>query len=329
MKEIRKQIKERQFHKVYLLTGDEEYLLIQAKQQLRAALVMEGDNMNYRLYEENKFDLNEFRELASTFPFFSEKRLLVLDRTGILKSGKDEFVAILETIPDTTCVVICEPDVDKRSKVYKWIKKNGYIAEFMKKNQTEKVLMQWITAMLKRENKKMTLQDMQIFLQNVGDDMFQIKNEVDKLISYVGAREIIGREDIEAVTSEEIQNKIFELMDAIGQGEKKKALDYYDDLILLKEPPLRILYLISRQYRILLSISDMRKKGLPDAEIAQVAGVARFFLKRYDMQARRYSKKALLASLEACARTEQEIKTGLISDQLGVESIIVSLSQKA
>ena len=46
MKEIRRQIKEREFHKVYLLTGDESYLILQAKQLLLHALVADGDEMN-------------------------------------------------------------------------------------------------------------------------------------------------------------------------------------------------------------------------------------------------------------------------------------------
>ena len=135
MKELTKQIKEKSFHKVYLLTGDEPYLVLQAKHMLKNAMIKEGDTMNYAAFTDGKIDLNTLQELAFTYPFFSEKRLLLLDGTGILKTGKDEFVSIMENMPETTCIIVCEPEVDKRSKVYKWIKKNGYVGEFLKKNQ--------------------------------------------------------------------------------------------------------------------------------------------------------------------------------------------------
>ena len=269
MKEIRRQIKEKSFYKVYLLTGDEPYLVLQAKHMLKNAMIKEGDTMNYAEFTDAKVDINTLQELAFTYPFFSEKRLLLLDGTGILKTGKDEFINIIENMPETTCILICEPEVDKRSKVYKWIKKNGYIGEFLKKNQTEKVLLRWIAALLGKEKKQIRENNAIYFLQKAGDDMFQIKNEMDKLISYVGEREEITKEDIDAIASGEVQDKIFDLVDAIARKNKAAALSYYNDLILLKEPPMHILFLIVRQYRILHIISNMRSLRKPDDAIAK------------------------------------------------------------
>lgn len=328
MKEIRRQIKEQDFQRVYLLTGDENYLILQAKELLVHAMVAEGDEMNYAVFEDSKIDLQQLRELAMTYPLFATKRVLVLDRTGIFKSGKDAFVEILQALPETTCVIICEPEVDKRSKAYKWIKKNGYVGEFLKKDQTEKVLMRWVAALLGKEKKKIRESDVRFFLERVGDDMFQIKNEIDKLISYVGEREEIRREDIEQITSGEVQNKIFELVAAIAEGKKRQALAYYDDLILLKEPPMRILFLIVRQYRILLLISNMRSLRKPDKDIAQAAGIPAFAIRKNAAQLGGYTVPILEHCIASCIQVEEEIKTGRISDQIGLETLIVGLSER-
>ena len=328
MKEIRRQIKEQDFQRVYLLTGDENYLILQAKELLVHAMVAEGDEMNYAVFEDSKIDLQQLRELAMTYPLFATKRVLVLDRTGIFKSGKDAFVEILQALPETTCVIICEPEVDKRSKAYKWIKKNGYVGEFLKKDQTEKVLMRWVAALLGKEKKKIRESDVRFFLERVGDDMFQIKNETDKLISYVGERKEISSEDIEQITSGEVQNKIFELMAAIAEGKKRQALAYYDDLILLKEPPMRILFLIVRQYRILLLISNMRSLRKPDKDIAQAAGIPAFAIRKNAAQLGGYTVPILEHCIASCIQVEEEIKTGRISDQIGLETLIVGLSER-
>ena len=118
MKEIKKQIKEKSFYKVYLLTGDEPYLILQAKHMLKNGMIREGDTMNYAEFTDAKVDINTLQELAFTYPFFSEKRLLLLDGTGILKTGKDEFVNIMDNMPETTCILICESEVDKKEWLY-------------------------------------------------------------------------------------------------------------------------------------------------------------------------------------------------------------------
>lgn len=329
MKEIKRQIKEKSFYKVYLLTGDEPYLVLQARHMLKKAMVKEGDAMNYAAFTDGKVDINTLQQLAFTYPFFSEKRVLLLDGTGILKTGKDEFVNIMEKMPETTCIVICEPEVDKRSKVFKWIKKNGYVAEFLKKNQTEKVLLRWIATLLGKEKKQIRENNALYFLQKTGDDMFQIKNETDKLIAYVGEREEITKADIDAIASGEVQDKIFELVDAIANGNKTAALQYYNDLILLKEPPMHILFLIVRQYRILHIIANMRGLRKTDDAIAKTAGIPRFVIRKNEKQLRRYGEKTLEKCMEECIQIEEEIKTGRIGDQIGVETLICKLLLKS
>ena len=71
--------------------------------------------------------------------------------------------------------------------------------KFLKKNQTEKVLLRWIAALLGKEKKQIRENNARYFLQKTGDDMFQIKNEIDKLIAYAGDREEITQADIDAV----------------------------------------------------------------------------------------------------------------------------------
>lgn len=325
MKEIKKQIKENNYSKVYLLTGDEEYLITQAKNMLKNALLPQEDTMNYHLYEETKIDLAELSENACTFPFFREKRVIILDRTGILKSGKDELVKIFDQMPDTTCMIICEPEVDKRSRGYKWIKKNGYIGEFFRKDQAEKVLLRFIASLLAREKIQIRENDALLLLQMTGNDMYQLKNEVDKLISYMGEEKIVTREMINAVISDEAENKIFDLVASIAEGQKNKAMGYYNDLLVLREPFMHILYLITRQYRVLSVVCDMKKQRKPDTQIAQVAGIPRFTIRKYESQLRHYDQKKLERCLKKCVNAEQKIKEGKIGDQMALETLIMEL----
>ena len=325
MKEITANIRERQFHKVYLLTGDEGYLIYQAGKMLKDALVHEGDEMNYTRYVEGKIDLAQVADLASTFPFFQEKRLLFFQQTNIIKTGKDEFLHILEGLPETTCIIISEPEVDKRSRTYKWIRKNGYVAEFLKKNQKEDILLKFLVRLLGQAGKKIRQEDARYILSLVGEDMFRIRTEAEKLIAYLGEEEIISREAIDEIISPQIQDKIFDMVTALAQKNQKQALAYYHDLVLLHEAPMHILYLIIRQYRILAVIKSMQALHKPDGEIAKAAGIPPFSIKRYGSQLRLYKEEQLEDCLEKAVKLEEEIKTGILPDQVGLEMLLIRL----
>lgn len=92
--------------------------------------------------------------------------------------------------------------------------------------------------------------------------MGNIDRELEKLICYCMDKDVIEAKDVEAVTTEQTTNKIFDMVNAIAEHNQKKALDLYYDLLTLKEPSMRIMYLISRQFQILLNIKDMSQKDL-------------------------------------------------------------------
>ncbi len=113
----------------------------------------------------------------------------------ILKTGKDEFVNIMDNMPETTCILICESEVDKRSKSIQVDKKEWLYWRIFKKESNRKSSSALDCSFAwKGKKKQIRENDAIYFLQKVGDDMFQIKNETDKLIAYiVGEKEEITR----------------------------------------------------------------------------------------------------------------------------------------
>ena len=92
-------------------------------------------------------------------------------------------------MPDTTCLLFVETEVDKRSKLYKAVKKHGYAAEMVRQEPAQ--LARWAAGVLAREGKKITGRTMDLFLSKTGDDMENILSELDKLISYTLGRDVI------------------------------------------------------------------------------------------------------------------------------------------
>ena len=151
----------------------------------------------------------------------------------------------------------------------------------------------------------------------------QLRTELEKLISYTMGQEIVAREDIEAVTTVQVTNKIFDMVAAIVAGKTKIAMDRYEDLLTLKEPPMRILFLIARQFNQILLVKEMMASGNDKSAIASKLKIPPFAAAKLMPQARNFTKEQLAGCVEACVETEEAVKTGRLGDRLAVELLIM------
>ena len=327
MKAIDEDIKSGQFKNVYLLYGDEAYLKKQYKDKLVKALVSEGDTMNFSAYEGKGINPKEIVDLAETMPFFADRRVILIENSGFLKNSCEDLANYMSEAPEeSTCFLFVEDEVDKRNKLYKSVSKMGRAVEFG--TQNEDLLVRWIVGRLKKENKNITRDVLQYFMEKTGTDMGNIDRELEKLICYTMGRDVITAEDVEAITTEQVTNKIFDMVNAIAEHEQKKALDLYYDLLTLKEPPMRILYLITRQFQILLNLKDMSSKGFDQGTIASKVGIPPFAVRRNQAQAKGFSLEQLKTAIKDGVDLEEAVKTGRLNDQMAVELFIVRYSKK-
>jgi len=321
MKRLNEDIKTKQFEQMYLLYGEENYLKRQYKRNLTRALVAEGDTMNYAYYEGKKVAINDVIDLAQTMPFFAERRLLVLENTGLFKSGGGDFAEYLTGLPETTYFVFIENEVDKRSKIYKTVKTKGHVEELS--FQDQETLKKWIFQLVRKEEKRIETMTVNHFLHKVGTNMENIFSEMEKLFSYTYERDWITKEDVDKVCVTEIGNHIFEMVSAVAEGKQKKALSLYYELLALKEPPMRILFLMTRQYRTLLQVKELVRSRYSRQEIAGKVGLPPFVTGKYMDQVKGFKTARLRQVLEQGAKLEERVKTGLLQDNLAVELFIV------
>ena len=326
MRTIDEDIKNNTFRTAYLLYGEEAYLKKQYKDKLRAALWQEGDTMNAAFYQGKNTNPKELIDLAETMPFFADHRLILVEDSGFFKSGADDLAEYMEHVPDTTTFVFVETEVDKRSRMYKALKNHGRIVEFAAQNQ--ELLTRWMLGRLKRENKNITKAAMQEFFDRVGTDMGTLDREMEKLICYCMDRDVIELPDVEAVCPQAVTNRVFDMVSAIVECRRKDALEMYYDLLALKEPPLRILFLITRQYNILMQLKDLRRKGMNNSAMAKAAGIPPFAVSKSLGQASRLSIDSIKKILAYSVEMEEAVKTGQMTEQIAVELVIIEASRE-
>ena len=325
MKMLQEDIQNGSFKKVYLLFGEEAYLRTQYKQKLRRAVTDPADTMNQAFFEGKDCNPREIIDLAETLPFFAPRRYIGVDNSGFFKNKCEELADYLPQMPESTCLVFTETEVDKRSRMFKAVKSLGRAVEF--KTQDERTLTRWILGQLKREQKRITQETLKLFLEKAGTDMENISRELEKLISYCLDRETITSEDVEQICAGQASNQIFDMINAIAEHRQKRALELYYDLLALKEPPLRILALTSRQFNQLLSVRSMMGLGHDKTAIASRLSMSPYIAGKYVQQARRFTSAQLSLAVQSCVKTEEDIKTGRMDDTLGVELLLISLSQ--
>lgn len=324
MKRIQEDIKTGQFKQVYLLYGDEAYLRQQYKHRLVKALNPDDDTMNFNRFGGKGIDVKGLIDLCETMPFFAERRVILLEDTGFFKNKCEELADYLKELPDYLFLIFEETEVDKRSRMYKVVKSCGYVAEFA--TQDEKTLMRWAAGILGKEGKKITQRDMELLLSKTGTDMGNLRMELEKLISYTEGKDVISAEDVEEICTTQIANKIFDMVRAVTERNQKRALELYYDLLNLKEPPMRILFLLAKQYRQLLLTKKMTAEGASQNEIAARLGLPSFAVRNITACARSYETEELERAVEDFVDAEEAVKTGRLGDVLSVELLIVKYS---
>lgn len=355
MAALQRDIAEHSYHRIYLLFGEERYLVMQFRDRLQEAAVGTGDSMNLNVHRENSPDPGTVMDEALTMPFFADRRMIVVEDSGWFSaSGKgkaengpssetdggsrkgrgsapllspsDQITAFLPSVPDTTVLLFAENSVDKRSRLYKAVVKEGLAVEFT--HPDEAVLRKWILGRFSQSGVKITGGALERFLQLAGDDMTGIDAELTKLISYAGEGGELRTDAVESLVSARLENRIFDMMDALGHRDRAKALKLYDDLLMLKEAPMKILVLLTRQFNLLYQAKVLSEQGRSAAQMTESLGLkSSWIVSKYLEQARLFSLSDLRKAVEDCARTDERIKTGYIDQKLGVEMLIVRYSR--
>ncbi len=339
MRRILDDIKTGQLKHVYLLYGEEPYLIRQYRENLREALSDRGDEINVTCFSGHDIDQKQVIDLAETLPFFADHRTIFLDDTGLFNKEGEVLAKYIREIPESTYLIFTETiddseaaqkagrkktKVEKTSSLFKQVAKEGRAVEFPR--QDEYTLTRWVLGRLRREEKQMSRPVLELFLSRTGNDMERIDRELEKLVCYTMGREVIEREDVDLLCGTQVEGKIFEMVNAVAGKQQRRALDLYCDLLIRKEPPMRILYLLTREFQILLQL-----KGMPgnfsEAAMADQLHLRTFVVSKYRRQAEKFTERQLRDAVRGSVQTEEDIKTGRMNDRLAVEMFLMTYSK--
>ena len=321
MSTVSEDLKNGTFHNVYLLYGEESYMRRYYRNRLKEALLDPSDDMNLNMYQGDRIDLLSLIEQANTLPFFSDHRLIIVEDGNLFKAEHAPLIGLIENMPPETILIINEEKADARSRLFKAIREKGCIQECKYFNDDGRK--KWMLGWLLKEKKKIQIAAMDRLMLSVGTDLEGISHELEKLRDYVGERDVIEEKDVEAVCPLKAEDHVFWMIEAISQQNAVRTMRLYRDLLILREPPMRILAVLAGQVGRLLQIRDLRDQGFDQGEIASRTGMKDFTVRKSIGQAQKLTAGQMKTILEYCAKAQEDIRSGAMSDQLALETVLV------
>ncbi len=159
-------------------------------------------------------------------------------------------------------------------------------------------LKRWVAGLVRKEQKQISEFVIVYFLDKVGTDMENIQGELEKVFCYALERDTITKEDIDAVCVTQITNHIFEMVDAVAAGNQQKALDLYYELLALKEPPMRILFLLYVSTGCFSMSRHLQIRDMEEKRLSSKAGLHPFVAVKNMEQAKRFKMGQLRRVME-------------------------------
>ena len=240
-------------------------------------------------------------------------------------ASDDMLERILNDIPKTTCLAFFETEVNKTKRIYKAIAAKGVVCECAADDKDALVL--WLAKGFKAAGKNIRRSTAELIVDRVGTDYDRLRQEYEKIIAYAGESNEITDADVYAVTSEDIEAKIFELLDGVCMGDISKVLDRYHGLVANKEHPLYILAMLRTQFRTMLQVFDLAEMGYSVGAIASKLKKKDFVVRKSLNNRKYFSVSAVEKILDDISDTDMQIKSGYINEQIGLEMLLISITK--
>lgn len=339
--QIDEDIKSKEFHHAYLLYGDELYLRNQYKKRLIHALMPQEDQMNLNYYKEDSVDVKDIISTAEQYPFslFSmgeePKRVIVIEDSKFFKKKEEEIDAYMEHIPDYCYFIFLESEVNKNNALFKKFQKSETLVSEEMKMVSGADLAKWMGGRLTKLGKKITRDAWAEFSVRTGSSMELMDQEYEKLVSYCWDKEVIELADVEAICTGAVETQIFKMIDSIAGKDTDAAMRYYRDILRENkeskennQASMKIFALIVKTFRQILAIQEMTEDHIDMETMKKTTGVYQDFVIRKNMNlARRIPRNTMQKMLRDAANYEQQVKTGLLDEQIAVELLIMTYAK--
>ena len=330
----------------YIIQGDDNYRCHQTLADIKAGLgSADVVSVNTTVLDGRRLAARELSDVCNVVPFMSSHRLVIVE--GLLKrfqpgekqgrsngngdngeqTAKDwqGIADYIKTMPATTVLVLFETDLDPKAP-NPLLRTLSPVADkvFQLTELKGKELATWIKEYASANKCKVTAAAVNLLADYIGGDLWLLAGELNKLMTYCGAREITDK-DVREITSFAREDNIFVLVDCVLEGKIKEAQVMLHRMLTYGTAPQQILAMIERQLSIVLRVKEL-SHDVPQPEIKERLGLhPRYPLDKTLKQARTFTIPRLRKAFHCLLETDIAIKTGKYEDDLALDIMVIEL----
>ena len=315
---------------IYLVYGDQEMLVNKMINKIAKDTLTDVDDFNFVSLDSTKVSCEEVIDELNSLPFGGDNKVVNVFNSYYLTSSNtdctfngDKLDAYINNETDgvTLIVSVVSAKLDEKRVIVKKLKSVCKVIEVNSLNKKE--LPKVVKQMFAQRKCEITDSALEELLSRLGQDMYEISNEVDKLATFSNKLHL---EDIKALTPRKLEDNIFDMIDALFKKNTNKAFMIYNDLKNLGTEAITIISIISTQVRFLYQILVLSNKGYSESNIANELSVHPYRVKMGLDKVRRYSDYELEDMLDKLSKLDIQIKTGDIDRFVGLELFILSMT---
>ncbi len=304
---------------VYLLLGDDEERKARGVEKLRRGREVES-------YDASETSPEAVVSACNSYSLFGEGPFVVLKNLDAWNAAqKAQIVAYLENPAPEADLVLLGKKLGAREKLLAAVKKGGEVHELQQ--PTGKALVRWVVGHAKKVGLDLPEDVAENLTERCSGDKQRIVNETEKLALYVSERPAT-LEDVDALCPPDVQSNIFAFVDALAAGDRVRAMRLLEELVATGEPPLRLTYMIRRQFGLVARGRALSLRGTPQREVASALKVPPFVARKLEEQGRALGDEELERALDLVLELERGLKGGIdLDDELQVELAVLKLSE--
>ncbi|HSK83019.1 MAG TPA: DNA polymerase III subunit delta [Rubrobacter sp.] len=304
---------------VYLLLGDDEERKSRGVEKLCGGRTVEA-------FDASAIGPETLLSACNSFSLFGEGPFVVLkDLDAWNAAQKAVIVDYLEDPSPGSDLILLGKKLGARERLLTAVKNWGEVHTF--EQPTGKALVRWLVGHAKKLGLDLPEDVAEDLTNRCSGDKRRLLQETEKLVLYVGDG-TATHDDVAALCPPDVQSNIFAFVDSLAAGERDKALRLLEDLIATGEPPLRLTFMIRRQFQLVARARALLERGIPRKEIASLLKVPPFVARKLEEQGRELDEEDLEGALAQIQGLESGLKGGSdLSDELQVELTVLGLSE--
>ncbi len=319
---------------ILLLHGNDEYAIAGHIEKLCLGL---GDSsttdMNVARFDGRAgLDFEAFNNAVNAVPFLAPRRVAVLMHPSAAfaaAEGRKKLVELLEGVPPTTTLVLAETDELRRDHwLLKWTSQAGPRAGIHAYSLPKRwEVPRWIESEAKKQGGKIEPGAAARLAEMIGEDTRIASQELTKLLTYANYERPVTLADVEKVSIVSAQGNVFELVDALGTGDGRKAQKVLHQL-LEDADAFELWGMVIRQFRLLLQAREMLDEKAGPAQIQKELGLHEFVAGKVCTQAGRFSLAELESIYHKLLEIDEGAKTSQVPLDLALDTLVVELTRK-